>query len=47
MTRRSSSATRAWRVTLEIYTHTDDEAQLDALTRLHDLFDVRDDEAEG
>lgn len=26
-------------VTLEVYTHTDDEAQLDALTRLHDLFD--------
>jgi len=26
---------------------TDDEAQLGALTRLHDLFDVRDDEAEG
>ena len=26
-------------VTLEIYTHTDEEAQLDALTRLHDLFD--------
>jgi integrase len=26
-------------VTLEIYTQTDDEAQLDALTRLHDLFD--------
>lgn len=26
-------------VTLEIYTHTDDEAQLDALTRLHSLFD--------
>jgi integrase len=26
-------------VTLEIYTHTDDEAQLDALTRLHNLFD--------
>jgi hypothetical protein len=24
-------------VTLEIYTHTDDEAQLDALTRLHSL----------
>ena len=38
-------------VTLEIYTHTDDEAQLDALTRLHDLFaedeDQGDDEAEG
>ena len=35
-------------VTLEIYTHTDDEAQLDALTRLHDLFDQDDeDEAEG
>ena len=34
-------------VTLEIYTHTDEEAQLDALTRLHDLFDVGDDEAEG
>jgi integrase len=30
-------------VTLEIYTHTDDQAQLDALTRLQDLFD--DDEA--
>lgn len=26
-------------VTLEIYTHTDDDAQLDALTRLHDLYD--------
>jgi integrase len=26
-------------VTLEIYTHTDDEAHLDALTRLHNLFD--------
>jgi integrase len=26
-------------VTLEIYTHTDEEAQLDALTRLHDLLD--------
>ena len=26
-------------VTLEIYTHTDDQAQLDALSRLHDLFD--------
>jgi integrase len=26
-------------VTLEIYTHTDDEAQLDALTRLHSLFE--------
>ena len=26
-------------VTLEIYTHADDEAQLDALTPLHDLFD--------
>ena len=26
-------------VTLEIYTQTDDEAQLDALTRLHNLFD--------
>jgi integrase len=26
-------------ITLEIYTHTDDEAQLDALTRLHNLFD--------
>jgi len=26
-------------VTLEIYTHTDDEAQLDALTRLQNLFD--------
>src|SRR5215475_11248452 len=26
-------------VTLEIYTHTDDEAKADALTRLHDLFD--------
>ena len=26
-------------VTLEIYTHSDDEAQLDALTRLYDLFD--------
>lgn len=26
-------------VTLDIYTHTDDEAQLDALTRLHSLFD--------
>jgi integrase len=26
-------------VTLEIYTHTDEEAQLDALTRLQDLFD--------
>jgi integrase len=26
-------------VTLEIYTHTDDEAQLDALTRLHNLSD--------
>jgi len=26
-------------VTLEIYTHTDDQAQLDALTRLQDLFD--------
>jgi site-specific recombinase XerD len=43
-------------VTLEVYTHTDDEAQLDALTRLHDLFgqddgedeiDDQDDEAEG
>lgn len=34
-------------VTLEIYTHTDDEAQLDALTRLQDLFDQDDDEAEG
>jgi len=38
-------------VTLEIYTHTDDEAQLDALTRLHDLFAEEegqgDDEAEG
>jgi integrase len=35
-------------VTLEVYTHTDDEAQLDALTRLHDLFDQDDeDEAEG
>jgi integrase len=35
-------------VTLEIYTHTDDEAQLDALTRLHDLFDQDDqDEDEG
>jgi len=34
-------------VTLEIYTHTDDEAQLDALTRLHDLFDEDEDEAEG
>ena len=38
-------------VTLEIYTHTDDEAQLDALTRLHDLFaedkDQGDDQAEG
>jgi hypothetical protein len=38
-------------VTLEIYTHTDDEAQLDALTRLHDLFaedeDQGDDEAKG
>jgi integrase len=38
-------------VTLEIYTHTDDEAQLDALTRLHDLFDQDEeddeDEAEG
>ena len=26
-------------ITLEVYTHTDDEAQLDALTRLHNLFD--------
>jgi hypothetical protein len=26
-------------VTLEIYTHTDDEAKADALTRLHELFD--------
>jgi integrase len=26
-------------VTLEVYTHTDDEAQLDALSRLHDLLD--------
>ena len=26
-------------VTLEIYTHSDDEAQLEALTRLHSLFD--------
>lgn len=26
-------------VTLEVYTHTDDSAKLDALTRLHDLFD--------
>jgi hypothetical protein len=26
-------------VTLEIYIHTDDEAQLDALTRLQNLFD--------
>jgi len=26
-------------VTLEVYTHTDDEAQLDALNRLHDLFE--------
>jgi integrase len=26
-------------VTLEIYTQTDDEAQLDAITRLHNLFD--------
>ena len=26
-------------ITLEIYTHTDDEAQLDALTQLHNLFD--------
>jgi integrase len=35
-------------VTLEIYTHTDDDAQLDALTRLHDLLDQDDeDEAEG
>ena len=35
-------------VTLEVYTHTDDEAQLDALTRPHDLFDQDDeDEAEG
>ena len=38
-------------VTLEIYTHADDEAQLDALTWLYDLFDhVEDDdedEAEG
>lgn len=37
-------------VTLEIYTYTDDEAQLDALTRLHDLFDQTDEddnEAEG
>lgn len=38
-------------VTLEIYTHADDEAQLDALTRLHDLFDQdeeqEEDEAEG
>jgi integrase len=25
-------------VTLEIYTHADDEAKLDALTRLHGLF---------
>ena len=32
-------------VTLEIYTHTADQAQLDALTRLHDLFN-QDDEAE-
>ena len=31
-------------VTLEIYTHTDDQAQLDALTRLQDLFND-DDEA--
>jgi len=34
-------------VTLEIYTHTDDEAQLDALTRLQDLFNEDEDEAEG
>jgi integrase len=26
-------------VTLEVYTHTDDEAQLDALNRLQNLFD--------
>jgi integrase len=26
-------------VTLEIYTHADEQAQRDALTRLHDLFD--------
>jgi len=31
-------------ITLEIYTHTDDEAQLDALNRLHGLFDDDDDE---
>jgi integrase len=34
-------------VTLEIYTHTDDEAQLDALTALQDLFEEDEDEAEG
>jgi integrase len=33
-------------VTLEIYTHTDDEAQLDALNRLQNLFDEDDDEAQ-
>jgi integrase len=26
-------------VTLEIYTHADEQAQREALTRLHDLFD--------
>jgi hypothetical protein len=26
-------------VTLEVYTHTDDQAQLDALTRLHGLLE--------
>jgi len=35
---RSSSATRL-AVTLEIYTHADEQAQREALTRLHDLFD--------
>jgi integrase len=34
-------------VTLEVYTHADDQAQLDALKRLEDLFDEDDDEAEG
>jgi len=34
-------------VTLEIYTHTDDQAQLDALTRLQDLFDDGDDDDEA
>jgi integrase len=28
-------------VTLEIYTHTDEQAQRDALTRLHGLFDIQ------